>query len=479
MGIHGFRQLYNLWKQYIPELLEVDLAAMMTSTADKRAVVIDVLAAGIRSLRCDSGTRLVSMPQLCQSWSDKFISGNVKKGYRCMALLVDIPSLVTKEKREEQYRRKYQQLRTLELAEEKGEGEKKDVAIPYEDGTCFTDIGELLIGGVGTPVPFIDLDRLDVSPKSLRMQIWRFIVAWLGTSEASADWTPDTIVLLDCKEGGPFLFRKEYSTKVLPSLSHCFGEADVMVPFYLRLLRNRYHCVVSSVDSDVVIIVLNHIRMDSVREPDTKKLPIYMDRAGLLSSGPGHMDMRAIEKWHGDRLFAVTAVALMTGTDFVDKSTLVDRIGDDFLFTWALGGHCVYKSPRGWDMREVLRIRDTQWGKGIASPYYFPSDASITSGDGDIFDHWESAVDPVEIKLAAMIQEIRTAYKAHMAQRSIDRRVAQGLSPTAKSSKKKKKATAPVMTTVHIDGLLKWFFNMQYWDPDMSVVGVDIATLSG
>jgi hypothetical protein len=425
-------------------------------TADERkgmpmADLSDALADRWRSMRLADRSRIMTMAQLCAVWISMFITQSIDEGFTLIVRMVDIGSLVTKQKAREQWKRKQEIDKGIERkvsGNSKGTG---PLVLPYPPSSRFDpDTGELILPTGRTKQ--IDLDRFYISARSLRKEVWMFILKTLSVSRVRDKWPDGVVVLLDFVPGGPHVFTKGLPPFQMEALSHPFGEADMMVPFYLRWLRNSHHCVVRSIDSDVILILLNYIDMTCTSDDD-KRLMVLLDRPGLkVEEGDAMIDIRGLHRAIGPRLFGVTAASIMSGTDFVMKSTLTPNIGADFLIEWALLGYCRYTSPVGWNMHGILRDNPDRWDGAFASPDLFPDEKSPHD------------TVPVETKLVGIIGEMKAAKL------------------TMTSKWKKKTLSAKLATRINSKdehlvveciGLTDWVFNYHYWRPNWFYIQID------
>ena len=434
MGFKGL--LYNALMRYrfTNEYLNVPAGRGTSRGCDNKkpwAAFKDVLPR-MRKLHhpTDRSLKHMKMEDICVAFEQQVVLqpfSDDKLGIILHKLAVDIASLVTRAKADEHKKRaagaqKLQAKVEAALAsphssvpedveeedggddEEEGDAPKKKKKVkrtytvedlPYPSTMRIDANGCVVLHEGAEPNPSINLERL-LRTHGMRNQLWSFFHRHLD--KIRKDWPPQIIILFDYQEGGPWLFTRDRCEQIT-SLRHTFGEADLQLAADLRLFGKDFNCILSSLDSDVIINALWAI--DSSFRYHQKLNAVLMDRDGLLSAGAGYMDMRGIYDGLGveeegtsklkrrskltpqersrESVFVLTLVSMMTGSDYVPKNGLVKGIGSDFLLGWGIQAeNAGATSMHEWDMRAAfsreLHAADI-WEGWIANRVFFPPNA--------------------------------------------------------------------------------------------------------
>lgn len=263
-------------------------------------------------------------------------------------ILLDDRTRVTCMKKAERDRR----IAASEAAMERKHGKK---LMPYKPDSLLTD------GGIdekrGHGVKPLNMDRVVASP-GLWDKLMELFASWLARKSTDPNFIPrGKKVILDYFSTGPREYPSAPETATLGYLAHPFGEADLMCAVWCHFYRkSNYSVLVMSEDSDVMLILLNYMHNATggaafvsaalpvapgsiAREAAAARdIPDGIARGGiyLKRNLESLMDFVALARGIGDRLIALNAASIATGSDLHQKKTLINRIGNKEMIEWAM-----------------------------------------------------------------------------------------------------------------------------------------------
>lgn len=204
-------------------------------------------------------------------------------------------------------------------------------AVPYLPTARMTEQG-IVEDPVNAPTvinPIVDLNRYYATPRGdIKNDMWVLLLKW--TKEFDR-WPPQCKIIFDCEEECPLLISKG-RTYQLKGLAHPFGEADLMIPFYLRYFRDYPNIVVISADSDMIAIILSYLRQV---DGDHKYKSLVLRR----KLAKGIFDYNMLELYNrmgAERVKRFLMLSILAGNDFIEKSKVTNGIGADWIFGYSL-----------------------------------------------------------------------------------------------------------------------------------------------
>jgi len=220
--------------------------------------------------------------------------------------------------------------------------------------------------------------------------------------------------VLDFDSEGPWVLTRTVCTQI-KYLRHPFGEADMMVPFWCRILRGM-NVYVKTIDSDIFLILLQYHRrtgggegrkiyyewlrkkplsrqpkslaegeakaksrpvkkqkITGEDEEDTRKGKKNTVKDGVmyaLAFTAGYIDIGEMDIAIGNRLWPCMLAFILCGTDFHHKQTLIQGIGNDFIIDWALQPSNTFCSSKTWDLSPIVEGLTNVWPWVFASPVH-------------------------------------------------------------------------------------------------------------
>lgn len=287
---------------------------------------------------------LMTMHQLRTAWFAHIRQPIDTLGVKYMVLMKDISRMVPIQKEREQKRRD-------EAAQGKGGKAisltklSKPKPVVYPEGTTITMEG---VTEPGKPLnPVIDMRRIAITRGATKAQYWDLIFTFTSTYN---EWPEGVVVIFDIKLEGPcFINTRGYNPfapttswryKVIHELQHFFGEGDLMMPYWLWLFRDQPNILIDTNDGDQLIIMLNYL--NHVRGLHKHK-QVILQRAKNTAYNNSKADavvyvdlLKLYEAIGPARIAGFQALAIMSGTDFVEKKTVTPGIGAEYIFEYAL-----------------------------------------------------------------------------------------------------------------------------------------------
>lgn len=252
-----------------------------------------------------------------------------KTGASAVVLCIDINELVPKAKHGTQKKRDASTRRYAKHPS-KGDGAGSEDVLeekkgPYPRGTKLHQRG-YYHEGMSEPRP-INRQRLCQS---------RHMRPWLGvlldshlTYHSRGAFPAGCSLIIDSDPVGPVLYTGMGEAQIL-DMQHSFGEADLMIPMWARIFRDR-DVYVDSGDGDVLILLMNYasrcilkrklVLKQTWKDPKTdKRLYGHVDVVYLVNAMSAPDSPMSV--------FSFTLGAILCGTDFHDKSSLLSYIGN-------------------------------------------------------------------------------------------------------------------------------------------------------
>lgn len=342
------------------------------------------------------------------------------------------------------------------IAEARADGYGGTMRTAYPPGTEVNYLG-VLLPGQSHALP-MDMDRVCMS-RPLRKPLFDFLCAYLK----SIEMPPGVTVVLDYAKEGPWFMRRGQPVVQMTSLRHPWGEADLMIPFWCRYFRNTGDVLIDSIDSDVVLVMLNYLA--SV-PPEDKRYRVLQQRgvddkkkkaAGERDAKSGPIDLQMLLKGVGmGRLQAVTTMAILLGTDFHEKKSCIFRVGSKPLMQWALAQPPSKRPP--WeehDLRPLLAGIDSVWEAPFGLPALLPPSGAAPPATSPLGAH---------AKLMLFVQSAVAGVSEGK------RAAASAKSKTGKAGKAK-----PAASHFTLEGARSWAWNLQYWLINWPAIRVEHA----
>lgn len=249
--------------------------------------------------------------------------------------------------------------------EKRSTGEDKKGAKPYPLNAVVV-AGGVLQPDKGTVRP-MDMDRI-CACRHMRKSLFDFVCTSLRSVEIPAG----VAVILDYDASGPHLYQEpSKGYRHLTHVRHLWGEADLMIPFWCRVFRDFGDIVVNSMDSDLFVVMLNYL--ESVRGEESKYGLSWQRHTG------GPIDMRRLATSVGNRVYPLTVMAILLGSDFHAKGSCIGRSNSENLLKWALSSGCTMESYEGWDLTELIRGAKNTLRKPLAHPHLLPNASPSTA----------------------------------------------------------------------------------------------------
>lgn len=241
--------------------------------------------------------------------------------------------------------------------------------MPYKIPTVVMDDGVSECSGGAIPM---NMDRVVIS-RHMRRSLFDYLLLYLSLT-LPTKMQENQQLLLDYCDGGPWWFKRGRRPVQMTHMRHMFGEPDMCAGLYTRYFNDHSSIYISTLDSDVIAIMLNYINVIGVQNC---KHPIYIQRG----HGEPLIDMRVLYKCMGTRIIAFLVMAVATGTDYHHKNTLWLGQTTKQLITWLFDRQNTYiinkffSTWKGWNLLPL--IKDIP---GIYQPV-FARPEFITSGE--------------------------------------------------------------------------------------------------
>jgi len=399
----------------------------------------------------------------------------------------------------------------------------RGLLFPYPDGS------RIVRGGIIVPpedgehevTQLIDLARLRMT-RHMRKKLCDFLRDEF-IRERAAILPPGTAVIMDYDPAGPWVFTST-SAMQRKDFQHMFGEADLMLVFWCRVLRHM-DIFVHSVDGDIIILLLNYVYrhpdcgdvlfrwakngttkpraakpkvaaaaaaqpkkkrqrglafVEFEDEDERKKNAVdWDDREAVLAAVAatkeeskeeaaavpveskgnkkkvdGYVDIKQLVAILGKRVWPLTVATILCGTDFHDKSSLLNGIGDGKMLMWAMTQASANMTPENeWDFSTLLHGQYTSLEDAEMWEFPLASDSFLHAWRQLTFSHDVEKWDYADIT-------------KHLPRR---RQGATSLLTCLESIT----ASKPGALKYTVAGATSFAWNLQYWLMDLSWINRD------